>query len=1553
MNIIALRKKITKKCNTINERSIKINQKEVTQLHAMKAFRLSRKHKTLYKILMVILLMVGLGGMINSQASVVQASDGPKNMLDVAKHFGSIGGDYVANTSKYGKYINTPWKAWNYLGPGSGSILTSATKGSKTATYSALNEAADSGNNSFSAAAHFQQALLNTGLDHANVGGPTGISNFGRILAGLLVMLVMYVTVFAGGLINIALEFFEFINPFVGLQYLVTDSSKAVDGATNIQQSSIWKPIVTYLRPFYTSMSDMTVSIAYLLLCIGILAAFTNMRWGDGIQSGSLGKRLVGALLKYMRRVIIVVAGPLLIAIVATNMMETFKNNTEGFSQTLALKSVWSNYVDFEGWVKHSRLGLPSVGKDSATAPLNESGTNYLSNNYIYQINTDGAANSTALKVKKATISIKTDGTKGNSKSGKSASSFGSIFEDANQTANFVMNTWAGGATIKGTDYDSEILSTLRPMGQKKNNQKGSTQASKAGDKDFEKAGKNSNWLAKGWYGLKGAGEKIGAFGAGLADKINNTDTDYSKQPYGILSLDNWEDKNAYDNIIANNGSLTYSNGSYQTDAPSAKVHAPELGTKSGHNGGLSTLGMYNYLNSLTDNTGLTYTQPNSFVAFGGGVNEHRSAGFSGRGMLAVGNYFKMIATMTSIALLLIFVAWIIILGATSSIPRMLVYAVNLVAGRWRGLLGIFKELVGMYARILVGSLIISVFTEIAENIDDQFESFLTHGFDFSTVVLGNKYMPFMTSTFLMGLIKFFSGVLLLAIAGLCVKNFFNVISFINTMFKELTDKLGKFSVFDGSKDLGIPPQNSNANIHNAGNRNDDMSNNNGKNDNYNSLNPENNGENIDKARQDPSLHDDNKDFPNGLKAGLAKKGLADLDKLDKSKTGQLAKKGASAMLGALAGSKLGKRMGLHSRGQGQQLPEKMEKGLRKLLASKANPKHVNNSERAGMTQAQQKAYDKKHAHDLMTAPDKALAKDAQKQAQKLKEAQPYMDKFGENGQAKDKKAASQMDQAMQEMAEKGLGNQKLDQANENRNKMAKQAAKNAFAKQENGKTFNQERAEKKLDQAKENRAKAAKELQSAKQDAQAYPQDSQVQKQLKQAQKRYDKANSNVAKAQDQANKARIMGNAGLRSKAINGSQRALGVHGENLEHVTPEQMQATRNRRFTAMTGKAAPQNAQAKATNAQKQQALQDKVKAEKVLSNPASSQAQKEQARKQIHDANVALQTGYQYGKYGDSAITSSYQDATSSQLAQANANKDMDEFTTRTGYGVSKSAQAVDPAMKAYSERMGTAEDIVSSGQIVDSQTGQMRNASEEEIGQAQREIAADPAHQVSLIRNNMAQIGEQALTGATQAADEAVSKAPDSATAQELNKIRSQAMDNYMSQPEVAKQLSAAGFSTGSVEEIHQVQHAAELNRTALKSSLAPYRQQAETGMIVSNPQTIVNSASQSYDNMQVAPELVTSDAYGKTTNKQWMKSANMLVQAYNTGSQTQINKAQAIATQNGLPAHIVNDGNKLLDAVSKVRNEKQSVIQNAVSYAQNNTTTALADIEQYRTAQS
>ena len=104
---------------------------------------------------------------------------------------------------------------------------------------------------------------------------------------------------------------------------------------------------------------------------------------------------------------------------------------------------------------------------------------------------------------------------------------------------------------------------------------------------------------------------------------------------------------------------------------------------------------------------------------------------------------------------------------------------------------------------------------------------------------------------------------------------------------------------------------------------------------------------------------------------------------------------------------------------------------------------------------------------------------------------------------------------------------------------------------------------------------------------------------------------------------------------------------------------------------------------------------------------------------------------------------------------------------------------------------------------------------------------------------------------------------------------------------------------------------------------------------------------------MQVAPELVTSDAYGQTTNKQWMKSANMLVQAYNTGNQTQINKAQAIATQNGLPAHIVNDGNKLLDAVSKVRDEKQSVIQNAVSYAQNNTTTALADIEQYRTAQS
>lgn len=1544
-------KKRRKSCNTNKERSININQEEVTVLHAIKAFDLSRKRKIIYKFLMVFLLMLGfIGGLKTTSNQVLASADDPSDMLDVAKHFGTIGGDYVADTSKYGKYIDAPWKAWNYLGPGSGSVLTAATKGSKTSTYSALSSVADN-NNSFSQAAQFQQALINTGLDHSVIGNPSGMLGFGRGCVAIIVLVAMWATVLAQCLITVAIDFFQWINPFNALQYLVTSKPTAIDGS-NITQNGIFKPIMDMIRPFYSSLSDVTVSFAYLVLCIGILAAFTNARWGNVSPGSSLGKRLLGALLRYMRRVIVIVAGPLLIAVISTNMMSSMKGNVNGVTEDISMKSVWSTYVDFDGWVKHSRLGIPKTSDTSKSMDsLNSNGTNYLSNKFIYKINTDGAANSAARGASGLQHVKKDDG----------KTNISNLVSEAQKTSSFLMHDWVGCALTKSTDYDNEVLSYLRPYGKKENNKKWSTQEAKAGHQDnvnIGKDAKNKNWFAAGFHALQSAGDHIGAGIGGILDHIHGTSDDFSKNPYKFVKVKNWDDKDAYQNFLVDNGSLNFSNGYYTTDTPSAKHHAPELGNSKGSDGGLSTLGMYNYLNTVTDNSGLTYTQPYSFTAFGGGVNQHYSAGFTGRGMLAIGNFVKMISTMASVAVLLIFVSGMIMEGAITCIPRMLLYALNIVTGRWRGLLGVFKEMVGMFARVLVGELIIEIFVSFATDMDDTFAkmfSSLLNGNPItwskaanSSLIMGNKFFPFMMSTFAIGLVRILSGALIAGICFLMIKNFFSILRWISNIFKEMSDKLGKFG-FDGSKELGVNPPNVNNTSANHDNKTGDNSNNYGKNDDYNSLNPANNVANLDKNRQDSSLEDQNKDYPKGLKGEFGRASLAAMDKFDNSKFGKTAKKLGNGALAALGGSKLGHMMGLASRSQGRQAIPRLEKAWRKAAMAKANPKHVNNSKRAGMTDEEGANYDKKHQYAMQNLANDAIKKDAIKQADKLQQAKPYMDKFGEKGQAKDQDAAQDMDQDMNRMEEQGLGNQKLTEANENRQKMAQQASDNEFAKGKDGKTANQRKAEKNLSQKREAQQKAQQRLNEAKQDMQRFPEDAQVQKEFANAQKGMQKANKDVSKAQDQVKRARIMSNADLRNKAISGSHKQIGAHGEYLKKASKEQMQAARNRRFTAMTGKAAPMSANAKLTNNQRKQALADRAQAQRVLNDPKQSPEAKKVARKQLHNADVALQTGYQYGKYGNQEITGSYKNATADQLQQANANKDMDEFTSRTGYGVSENAAEADPATQAYANRLSQAQDVVSTGQVQDAQTGEYRDATDNEIDDAQREIAADPAHQTSLIRNSMAQTGETVLSEAQQVADQAVASAPDTATTGQLRQIRAQAMDNYMQKPEVAQRLASAGFETGTTSEIHQVQHASELNRAAVKSSLAPMRQSVESGTIHSDANSIVNAASNNYDKMNVAPELVTDDQYGKVNNKQWMQTASHLYKMYNSGDKAKLAKFKVVAAQNGLPTHIINDQNKLVDAMSKVQGERQNVIQNATAYARHNSTTPLADIEQYR----
>lgn len=79
-------------------------------------------------------------------------------MQDIATQFAKAGAKYSAGSSGKSKYVSTPAEGWNYLGPGGNSVLATGSKGTKTATYQALNSSGGQ-NEAFGTAGRFAYAL--------------------------------------------------------------------------------------------------------------------------------------------------------------------------------------------------------------------------------------------------------------------------------------------------------------------------------------------------------------------------------------------------------------------------------------------------------------------------------------------------------------------------------------------------------------------------------------------------------------------------------------------------------------------------------------------------------------------------------------------------------------------------------------------------------------------------------------------------------------------------------------------------------------------------------------------------------------------------------------------------------------------------------------------------------------------------------------------------------------------------------------------------------------------------------------------------------------------------------------------------------------------------------------------------------------------------------------------------------------------------------------------------------------------------------------------------
>lgn len=1437
------------------------------------------------KIVLALLALVAAFSMFDLQSQRVYADD-VSSMEDISQHYSNAGGTWAAS-DKAGDYneIDGVGKNWNYFGNGQSTpILTNGARGTKTSTYDALatlGHDGSKGKGSLATAARFAYAMQQSGLDHPTNGGTSPMTSGGRIVGGWTTGTLLSAAGVAQACLTVAFKFFNWLNPFYALQFMVLNKG---DSFTN----SFFAPLISTLKPLYQSLNDMTMSVGILAFGIGILLVLMGFV-PKGSQNGSLGAGIASKIMHLFIRILVMVGAPIFIGALAASLTQELETKTN-VVQNIAMAQIYGNYVDFEGWAQNSRLALPDPGKSSSNK-LMQSGNSAFTPEYIQQINAYGAQNSQA----KNSLTDKENKQSTKAEFKQTWSSIGTTF-------GWLTNNYAHGSSINGTDWESYFRSHLI------------TKERKYGIyKDDVKKNPFKPISDDGHYG-----SKFGHYG--------NADG-YAGGAECVFFKDftmNYSSKNGY-----------------YSDAPGKS--AAKIGSPTG--AGLSSIGLYNYLNVNATASGITYTQPKTFFGWGQ-INQHASSGFAGKGILFIGTYARMVAMMATVVGVVLFVLAVIWKGILQGSTRILLYLGQVGVGSPRGFMGVLKECIGMYARMAIGLLLVYFAQESLSTLANRMEDALSKGLNSAIIAMptGNvQLFPFASTSWIMGIVRMFEAAGVVLFLYTMGRTYWDLLHAIDSLIQKIMDLLGKTQL--GRTMLPTPKANaSGMNSNNSAMNNANANSNDRKDANSNDANNssddslDNNPQDLWKRHNDPNSNlgeDDGKGphgviagLKSGMKSGVAASALDALHRGADSKAGKALTKGAGRILGTLGTTKLGHALGIKSRAQGMNLPGDAIAKAKQTQAEKVDPLHANTSKRAGLSKEHQKKLDTDESHAEQKAPDRAM-QGLRKQYHQAKRL-ANMTK-GKNSQVQDPANANALVNGLRQFHKSAgttnsQGYKKLDHANKAFNKAAKSE---------------QMQRRDQADQAKglalENRKQAA----NAKlaMDSATTPQARQ------EAQKRYNDLKAKQPMLDQNAKKANVLADANKQAMFMQMTHRQVGAHGEGLRALSASQLEKAKGRQFTAMTGMSAKTATQADAATMNQARTARDNALATLTKDPSEVTDKEREQAEKTLGEANTVLQTGKQYGQFASKDAAGNLAAASQDEIAQAAHYNTLDKAAVATGFTAASNAEETLPSQKEFANRVTNAQQIVSTGMTTD-EYGQQIEATPEQIQQAAKTLSTSPAHQIRTIQNQMMATSTGVQQGAMQYANHVATNAPKNATSAELQQIKQQAMDSYYQRPAVQKQLASAGLISGTTakatpeqakqirQEIGNVQSLGAETQAGITASLAPIRQQLNQGGIDMPSQDICKDAARTaYNKLPARSDWVDAAHYNKTTRRDVDLTTNELLRAYKSNDQGLIKTARRHAVSKGMNMAYVSSPQQLQKLSQQIQSGRDNTVQVAMQH--------------------
>ena len=1434
------------------------------------------------KIVLYLLALVAAFSMFDEQSQHVYADD-VSSMEDMSMHYSNAGGTWAAS-DKAGDYneIDGVGKNWNYFGDGQSTpILTNGAKGTKTATYDALANLGNDnskGKGSLAVAARFAYAMQQSGLDHPTNGGTSPMTNFCRLIGGVIVGILLSGAGVAQALITVSFKCFNWINPFYALQFVVLNKGNSL---TN----SYFTPLLNTLKPLYNALSNMTMSVAILSFGIGILLVLMGFV-PKGSQNGSLGAGIASKIMHLLIRILVMVGGPIFIGALAASLTQELETKTN-VVQNIGMAQIYGNYIDFEGWAQNSRLALPDPGKSSSNK-LMQSGNSAFTPEYIQQINAYGAQNSQA----KDSLSQE------NKQSTKAE--FKQTWSDIGTTFGWLTNNYAHGSSINGTDWESYFRTHLIQQERKYGIYKDDVK-----NNPFKPIGDDGNYGTKfGHYG-NAAGY------AGGAQCVFFKDFTMNYSPHK----------------------------GYYSDAPGKS--AAQIGSPKG--AGLSSIGLYNYLNTNATASGITYTQPKTFFGLGQ-INQHASSGFVGKGILFIGSYTRMVAMMATIIGVVMFVLAVIWKGIVQGSTRILLYVAQVGVGSPRGFLGVLKECVGMYARMAIGMLLVYIAQESLGTLANKMEDALSSGLNSATIALpiGNvQLLPFATTSWIMGLVRMFEAAGIVLFLYTMGRTYWDLLHALNSLIERIMDLLGKTQL--GRAMSPTPTANASGMNTNNSAMNNANADSNARNDANNSSNDANNSsdDSLDNNPQDlwnrhndpnSNLGEDDGKGPKGAIAGLKygiKSGIA-FSALDALTTGNVKAitKGAGKILGTLGTTKLGHALGIKSRAQGMNLPGDAIAKAKQIQAEKVDPLHANTSKRAGLSKEHQKKLDNDESHAEQKAPDRAMQGLRKQYHQATRLANMTKDK---NGQVQDPANANAFVNGLMQY-HKSIGTtdspgyNKLAHANKAFNKAAKSE---------------QMHRRDQADQAKAMALKNRKQVANAKlaMDSATTPQARQ------EAQKHYNDLKAKQPMLDQNVKKAEVLADANKQALFMQMTHRQVGAHGEGLRALSGSQLEKAKDRQFTAMTGMSAKTATPADAATMTQARTARDNALATLAKDPSEVTDKEREQAEKTLGEANTVLQTGKQYGQFASKDAVRNLATASQDEIYQANHYNNLDKAAVATGFTAASNAEKALPAQKEFANRVTNAQQIVSTGMTTDDY-GQKIEATPEQIQHAAQILSTSPAHQIRTIQNQMMATSTSVHQGSIQYANDVATKAPKSATSAELQQIKQQAINSYYQRPDVQKQLASAGLISGTTanatperikqirQELGNVRSLGAETQAGITASLAPIRQQINQGGIDMPSQDICKDAARTaYNNLPARSGWVDAKHYNKTTRRDVDLATNELLRAYKSNDQGLIKKARRHAVAKGMNMTYVSSPQQLQKLSQQIQSGRDHTVQVAMQH--------------------